>query len=102
MSFIRKISDQNKYRNVILNKFNQTTSSLPVISLRHDVDGDIYGALEMAAIEHRHNIRSTYFILHTAGYYVETKKSYLINTLLESLDMSQNQNILMNMPKFKK
>ncbi len=76
-SFIRKISDQSKYRNVTLNEFNQTTSSLPVISLRHDVDGNIHGALEMAAIEHRHNIRSTYYILHTAGYYGETRKGYV-------------------------
>ena len=37
--------------------------------IRHDVDGDIFAALEMAKIENELGIRSTYYILHTAYYY---------------------------------
>lgn len=91
--FITKISDPSKYKNVKLNQFSQTRANIPVISLRHDVDGDIDGALKMAAIEHRHNIRSTYFILHTAGYYGLTKKNYVKHRekLLPLLKKLQNE-----------
>lgn len=92
-SFIKKISDKNKYKNVTLNEFNLKHAEIPLISLRHDVDRDIQGALEMAAIEHRHDIRSTYFILHTAEYYGETKKNYVKHReeLLPLLKKLQNE-----------
>ncbi|MEM7095222.1 MAG: hypothetical protein AAF567_19645 [Actinomycetota bacterium] len=37
--------------------------------IRHDVDGDIVAAREMARIEAEYGIRSTYFVLHTAPYH---------------------------------
>lgn len=37
--------------------------------IRHDVDGDIVAATEMARIEAEYGIRSTYFVLHTAPYH---------------------------------
>ena len=75
-NFLMKISDQNKYKNVTLNDFLQTKTTLPVISLRHDIDGNIDRALKIAEIEYRHNINATYFILHTADYYGTTEKNY--------------------------
>lgn len=39
------------------------------ILLRHDVDGDIVAAREMARIEAALGIRSTFFVLHTAPYH---------------------------------
>jgi len=37
--------------------------------IRHDVDGDLMAALDMAKIENELGIKSTYFLLHTAPYY---------------------------------
>lgn len=37
--------------------------------LRHDIDLDIVTALEMARIEARHGVQSTYYVLHTGPYY---------------------------------
>ncbi|MEI4884100.1 hypothetical protein, partial [Klebsiella pneumoniae] len=37
--------------------------------VRHDVDADIFDALEQARIEAELGIATTYYILHTAPYY---------------------------------
>lgn len=37
--------------------------------IRHDIDHDIEMAVKLAGWEHRHNIKSTYCILHSAWYY---------------------------------
>jgi hypothetical protein len=39
------------------------------LAIRHDVDGDIVAALQMADVEHRHGARSSYYFLHTARYH---------------------------------
>lgn len=38
-------------------------------NLRHDVDGDLRGALQQAEMEAEHGIVSTFYILHTSYYY---------------------------------
>jgi len=43
-----------------------------VCLLRHDVDKDMERAIRMAEIEYDFHARSTYFVLHTAGYYKES------------------------------
>jgi hypothetical protein len=40
-----------------------------LVGLRHDVDSRIDSALAFARLEHDRGLRSTYFVLHTAGYY---------------------------------
>ena len=40
-----------------------------VCLLRHDVDYDIDQAVKMAEVEYEVDVQSTYFVLHTAGYY---------------------------------
>ena len=62
------------------------------VAIRHDVDNSIEKAFNMATWEYIHNIRSTYFILHTASYFaysnqIENKFLSRINDLL----MMQNQ-----------
>lgn len=47
--------------------FNDSTKI--AFSMRHDVDVDINNAIEMAKLENKLNIPTTYFILHTADYY---------------------------------
>jgi len=96
--FLMKISDQSKYKNVTLNDFLQTKTMLPVISLRHDIDGKINNALKIAEIEYKHNIIATYFILHTAEYYGTTEKNYVkhneeIIPLLKKLQDEYNHEI---------
>jgi len=44
-------------------------STKVVVSLRHDVDVQIFKALEMASVEHFYGFRSTYYILATSPYY---------------------------------
>jgi hypothetical protein len=44
-----------------------------LVGLRHDVDTRLDSALVLAELERRHGIRSTYFVLHTAGYYGVTR-----------------------------
>jgi|LSQX01.2.fsa_nt_gb hypothetical protein len=39
------------------------------VILRHDVDLSLEAALRFAEIEHKHNVRSTYFILLSTGFY---------------------------------
>ena len=45
------------------------------VLIRHDVDHDIETALEMAKIESKYGLRSTYFILHTADYFLHSLES---------------------------
>lgn len=40
-----------------------------VCVIRHDIDGDVVSALEMASMEHAYGISSTFNVLHTAPYY---------------------------------
>lgn len=39
------------------------------VILRHDVDTDLQKTLEMAELEHRYGIKSTYFVLLTSNFY---------------------------------
>jgi hypothetical protein len=52
----------------------------PVLGLRHDVDSRLDSAVQLARLEHRRGIRSTYFILHTAPYY--RRDAEFLRTLL--------------------
>ena len=76
-NFLKLLANSNEFQIVSLNEIKNITSKNNIVfALRHDVDYDIKGALEMAKIEYQNNIRSTYFILHTASYYGVTKKGY--------------------------
>ncbi|MFP4120211.1 MAG: sulfotransferase [Coleofasciculus sp.] len=44
-----------------------------LIALRHDVDYDLDLALEMSYWEHERGIRATYYLLHTASYWHESR-----------------------------
>lgn len=39
------------------------------IATRHDIDTDIVTAMEIAKLENRYGVRSTFYVLHTAWYY---------------------------------
>ncbi len=70
-AFLTKISDTSKYVVLPLNEFRTIINNKKiVIGLRHDVDNDLNLALRFSESESRLGFRSTYFILHTAPYYL--------------------------------
>ena len=69
--FLRLVSDTSKYILLPLNEFRETfNNSKVIIGLRHDVDLDLNKALQFSETESNMGIRSTYYILHTASYYL--------------------------------
>ncbi len=66
---IERLADSSRYNVVPLRELSTAPRDRVVVGLRHDVDARIASALEMAALEARHGLRATYFILHTASYY---------------------------------
>jgi hypothetical protein len=80
-SFLKKISDTSKYVVLPLNEFRQTLNSKKiVIGLRHDVDVDLNIAYEFSKIESGLGFRSTYFILHSAPYYLADQNNMAVHS----------------------
>jgi hypothetical protein len=69
--FLRKISDTSKYVVLPIDEFRKKIDSNKiVIGLRHDVDNDLKVARKFSKTEKDLGFRSTYYILHTANYYL--------------------------------
>jgi hypothetical protein len=80
-SFLRKISDTSKYIILPLNEFRQTLNSKKiVIGLRHDIDVDLNIAYEFSKFESGLGFRSTYFILHSAPYYLADQNNMAVHS----------------------
>lgn len=80
-SFLNKVSDTSKYIVLPLNEFRQTFNSKKiVIGLRHDVDNDLDIAYQFSTVESSLGFRSTYFILHTAPYYLANPNNMGVHT----------------------
>jgi hypothetical protein len=80
-SFLKKISDTSKYIVLPLNEFRQTFNDKKiVIGLRHDVDVDLNVAYQFSQVETNLGFRSTYFILHSAPYYLENPNNMEVHT----------------------
>ena len=93
-SFLKKISDTSKYIVLPLNEFRQTLNSKKiVIGLRHDVDVDLNVAYEFSKIESNLGFRSTYFILHTAPYYLADQNNMAVHSekIIPILKKMQNE-----------
>ena len=76
-AFLKKVSDTSKYIVLPINEFRTTfNSNKIVIGLRHDVDNDLNKALEFSRTESDLGFRSTYYILHTAPYYLVSTEQY--------------------------
>jgi len=75
--FLSYLASSDRFLIVEQKDFNKTISKdKVVISLRHDVDDNINSAIKFAYLEWKYGIKSSYFILHTASYYGETKFRY--------------------------
>jgi hypothetical protein len=92
--FLNKISDTSKYIVLPLNEFRQTFNSKKiVIGLRHDVDNDLNVAYKFSEIESKLKFRSTYFILHSAPYYLANSNNMELHNdeILPILRSMQNE-----------
>ena len=72
--FLSYLASSDRFLIVRQKDLEKTTSEdKVVISLRHDVDDNINSAVKFAYLESKYGIKSSYFILHTASYYGESK-----------------------------
>ena len=93
-SFLNKISDTSKYTVLPVNEFRQTFNSRKIIiGLRHDIDNDLNVAYQFSEIEYKLGFRATYFILHTAPYYLENPNNMAVHSekILPILKIMQNK-----------
>jgi hypothetical protein len=79
--FLIKVSDTSKYILVPMGDFQNTINpGKVVIGLRHDVDLDLNLAYKFSETESSLGVRSTYFILHTAPYYLAEKNNMRVHS----------------------
>lgn len=79
-NFLLKISDTSKYLVLPINDFRKTINSKKiVVGLRHDVDLDLGKAVQFSEVEKALGFRSTYYVLHTADYYLANSNNKAIH-----------------------
>jgi hypothetical protein len=75
--FLKYLAGSDRFLIVTQKDFDKTNASDKVVlSIRHDIDRNMDGALRMAYREHKYGIKATYFVLHTARFYGLTRKNY--------------------------
>lgn len=90
--FLQAIS---KYTVLPLNEFrNYHNDNEVVIGLRHDVDNDFVSAMQMAWIEDKYRIKSTYFILHTADYFNAISSMSLLELEILGFEIGLHQDAM--------
>jgi hypothetical protein len=92
--FLSKIGDTSKYIVLPINEFRKRIDSNKiVIGLRHDVDLDLGKAVLFSEVEKNAGFRSTYFILHTADYYLANPANKTIHNenIIPILKYMQNE-----------
>jgi hypothetical protein len=76
-NFLKYISGSDRFLIVTQKDFEKTFSKDKVVlSIRHDMDRNIDGAIRMAYREHKYGVKATYFVLHSAKYYGKTELNY--------------------------
>ena len=93
-AFLNKISDTNKYIVLPLNEFRKTfNNNKIVIGLRHDIDIDLDVAFKFSQVESDLGFRSTYFVLHSAPYYLANSNNMAVHTdnIIPILKKMQNE-----------
>lgn len=76
-AFLNYLSTSDRFLIVQQKDFLHTTSTDKVIiSLRYDIDDNINAAIKFAYRENKYGIKSTYFVLHTVGYYGTTTRQH--------------------------
>ena len=93
-AFLKKISDTSKFIVLPLDEFRKTLDSKKiVIGLRHDIDNDLDVAYKFSEIEFKLGFRATYFILHTAPYYLANSNNMDVHSdkIIPILKKMQNE-----------
>jgi hypothetical protein len=93
IDFLNKISDTSKYIVLPINEFIKTINPNKIIfGLRHDVDLDLNNACTFSKVENNVGFRSTYYILHTADYYLANSDDMAVHSkaILPTLKKMQN------------
>lgn len=79
--FLIKISDTSKYIVLPLGEFRKTfNTNKIVIGLRHDIDNDLTIGYAFSDIEYKLGFRSSYYILHTAPYYLKNGNDMAVHS----------------------
>ena len=93
-AFLRSVSDTSKYIVLPLDEFRHTENKKKIIiGLRHDLDNDLNHAFLFSDTEFKLGFRSTYYILHTAAYYLENPNNMAVHSqkILPVLKTMQNE-----------
>lgn len=93
VEFLTKISDTSKYIVLSIDEFRKKVDPKKiVIGLRHDVDLDLNIAKDLATVENNFGFTSTYYILHTASYYLASSNNMAIHSeaIIPTLKLMQN------------
>ena len=94
MDFLEKLSDTTKFIVVPIDQFSKTIDRKKIIiGLRHDVDLDLDIAFKLSMVENNIGFRSSYYILHTAPYYLADKNNMAVHNdlIIPTLQTMQNE-----------
>jgi len=93
---IRYLKNNNNIKIVNLRKLTEEKShdDVLLVSLRHDIDRDIYTALKMAKLIDEENVLGTFYLLHTARYYgiFKNNKFYRTANIENTFKLLKNKN----------
>lgn len=65
-----ELLSEDKYEVVTMYEYSKIdTSDKVLVTIRHDIDLSLPKAIQLAKLENKHGIRTTYFVLATASYY---------------------------------
>ncbi|MBE9467162.1 MAG: hypothetical protein IMY72_02430 [Bacteroidetes bacterium] len=98
-NFIAKIAKNDSIIIVPLKDFDNTNDKNKIVlGLRHDIDVDINGAMTMSKIEKKYDVSASYYVLHTADYYLinsgdKSKHNEMILTYLQDLQNKYNHEV---------
>ena len=94
VDFLNEISDTGKYIVLPINEFIKTINPKKIIiGLRHDIDLDLDIAFNLSKVENNVGFRSTYFVLHTANYYLANSGNMAVHNELIIPTLKKMQNV---------
>lgn len=91
LSCLKEHFEIQRLRDFKQKKPKETTK--PLCLLRHDIDSNMFLAMKLAELEHSMGIHATYFVLHTAEYWVQPeflKQCLYIQSLGHEIGLHSN------------